>query len=158
MNVIKSVRSDYYLNFIKDDPVRPHLPVFWRVDPNREVFVLEDDETNEVLAVICAAFCNQVPTDEGELEKFSTPIGDDGLIGDIAVFYTVWSYQPGAGRELVLGVSKLIKDTMPVSRFITLSPQTEMARRFHLRNGAVVLQVNTTSVNYEYLSINDPRD
>jgi len=40
---------------------------------------------------------------------------------------------------------------MPVKRFITLSPQTEMARRFHLRNGAVVLQVNTTSVNYEYL-------
>ena len=73
MNVIKSVRTDYYLNFIKDDPVRPHLPTFWRVDPNREVFVLEDNETNEVQAVICAAFCNQVPTDEGELEKFSTP-------------------------------------------------------------------------------------
>jgi hypothetical protein len=39
MAVIKSVRTDYYLNFIKDDPVRPHLPTFWRVDPNREVFV-----------------------------------------------------------------------------------------------------------------------
>ena len=151
MNVIKSVRSDYYLNFIKDDPVRPHLPVFWRVDPNREVYVLEDTETNEVQAVICAAFCNQVPTDEGKLEKFSTPTASDEPIGDIAVFYTVWSYKPGAGRELVLGAAKLIKDTMPVKRFITLSPQTEMARRFHLRNGAVVLQVNTTSVNYEYL-------
>lgn len=151
MNVIKSVRTDYYLNFIKDDPVRPHLPTFWRVDPNREVFVLEDDETNEVLAVICAAFCNQIPTDEGELEKFSTPTTPDEPIGDIAVFYTVWSYKPGAGRDLVLGTAKLIKDTMPVKRFITLSPQTEMARRFHLRNGAVVLQVNTTSVNYEYL-------
>jgi hypothetical protein len=151
VNVIKSVRTDYYLNFIKDDPVRPHLPTFWRVDPNREVFVLEDNETNEVLAVICTAFCNQVPTDEGELERYSTPTDPDDPIGDIAIFYTVWSYRPGAGRDLVLGVAKLIRDTMPVKRFVTLSPQTEMARRFHLRNGAVVLQVNTTSVNYEYL-------
>jgi hypothetical protein len=148
--VIKSVRTDYYLNFIKDDPVRPHLPTFWRVDPNREVYVLEDDETNEVQAVICVAYCNEVPTDEGELEKFSTPATTDDPIGNIAVFYTVWSYKPGAGRKLVLGTAQLIRDTMQVTRFVTLSPQTEMARQFHLRNGAVVLQVNTTSVNYEY--------
>jgi hypothetical protein len=148
--VIKSVRTDYYLNFIKDDPVRPHLPTFWRVDPNREVYVLEDDETNEVQAVICVAYCNEVPTDEGELEKFSTPTTPDEPIGNIAVFYTVWSYKPGAGRKLVLGTAQLIRDTMQVIRFVTLSPQTEMARQFHLRNGAVVLQVNTTSVNYEY--------
>ena len=148
--MIKSVRTDYYLNFIKDDPVRPHLPTFWRVDPNREVYVLEDDETNEVQAVICVAYCNEVPTDEGELEKFSTPATTDDPIGNIAVFYTVWSYKPGAGRKLVLGTAQLIRDTMQVTRFVTLSPQTEMARQFHLRNGAVVLQVNTTSVNYEY--------
>ena len=148
--MIKSVRTDYYLNFIKDDPVRPHLPTFWRVDPNREVYVLEDDETNEVQAVICVAYCNEVPTDEGELEKFSTPTTPDEPIGNIAVFYTVWSYKPGAGRKLVLGTARLIKETMQVDRFVTLSPQTEMARQFHLRNGAVVLQVNTTSVNYEY--------
>lgn len=148
--MIKSVRTDYYLNFIKDDPVRPHLPTFWRVDPNREVYVLEDDETNEVQAVICVAYCNEVPTDEGELEKYSTPTTPDEPIGNIAVFYTVWSYKPGAGRKLVLGTAQLIRDSMPVKRFVTLSPQTEMARQFHLKNGAVVLQVNTTSVNYEY--------
>ena len=148
--MIKSVRTDYYLNFIKDDPVRPHLPTFWRVDPNREVYVLEDDETNEVQSVICVAYCNEVPTDEGELEKYSTPTTPDEPIGNIAVFYTVWSYKPGAGRKLVLGTAQLIRDSMPVKRFVTLSPQTEMARQFHLKNGAVVLQVNTTSVNYEY--------
>lgn len=148
--MIKSVRTDYYLNFIKDDPVRPHLPTFWRVDPNREVYVLEDDETNEVQSVICVAYCNEVPADEGELEKYSTPTTPDEPIGNIAVFYTVWSYKPGAGRKLVLGTAQLIRDSMPVKRFVTLSPQTEMARQFHLKNGAVVLQVNTTSVNYEY--------
>jgi hypothetical protein len=50
-----------------------------------------------------------------------------------------------------LGVAELIKNTMPdVKRFVTLSPMTDMARRFHLSNGAGVLQVNSTSVNYEY--------
>lgn len=148
--MIKNVKSDYYLNFIKDDPVRPHLPTFWRVEPNREVYVLEDDETNEVCAIICVAFCDQVPTDEGELEKFSTP-AEGQAKGSIAVFYTVWSYRGGSGRDIVLGVADLIRNTMPeVNRFVTLSPMTEMARRFHLKNGAVVLQVNSTSVNYEY--------
>jgi hypothetical protein len=149
--VIKSVRTDHYLNFIKDDPVRPHLPTFWRVEPNREVYVLEDTDINDVGAMICVAYCNQVPADEGELEKYSTPVHKDDPIGHIAVFYTVWSYRAGAGRKLVLGVADLIRRTMPhVTRFVTLSPMTEMARRFHTKNGATVLQVNSTSVNYEY--------
>tara|TARA_R110002126_G_scaffold283046_1_gene432060 strand:+ start:246 stop:707 length:462 start_codon:yes stop_codon:yes gene_type:complete len=149
--VIKNVRTDYYLNFIKDDPVRPHLPTFWRVEPNREVYALEDDKTNDVTAMICVAFCNQVPVEEGELEDYSTPANEDDPKGHIAVFYTVWSYKPGAGRAIVLGVAKLIRETMPeITRFVTLSPMTDMARRFHLHNGASVLQVNSTSVNYEY--------
>jgi len=149
--MIKSVRTDYYLNFIKDDPVRPHLPTFWRVEPNREVYVIEDDTTNDLNAMICVAYCDQVPVDEGELEKFSTPAEENAPEGHIAVFYTVWSYKPGAGRDLVLGVADLIRRTKPhVTRFVTLSPMTDMARRFHLRNGASVLQVNSTSVNYEY--------
>ena len=51
---------------------------------------------------------------------------------------------------MVLTVAKHIKETKPVNRYVTLSPQTEMARKFHLANGATVLQVNSTSVNYEY--------
>ena len=149
--MIKSVRTDHYLNFVKDDPVRPHLPTFWRVEPNREVYVLEDTATNEVGAMICVAYCDQVPTDEGELQDFSTPTNKNNPVGCIAVFYTVWSYQPGAGREIVLGVADLIRRTMPgITRFVTLSPMTSMARRFHVKNGASILQVNATSVNYEY--------
>jgi hypothetical protein len=34
-----------------------------------------------------------------------------------------------------------------------LSPKTEMARKFHMKNGAVELQENDTTINYEY-SIN----
>jgi len=33
---------------------------------------------------------------------------------------------------------------------ITMSPKTDMARDFHIRNGATVLRINRTTVNYEY--------
>jgi hypothetical protein len=35
---------------------------------------------------------------------------------------------------------------------VTLSPQTEMARRFHTKNGAETYRQNETSVNYRYYS------
>ena len=37
-----------------------------------------------------------------------------------------------------------------IKRFVTLSPKTEMAKKFHLRNGATELQENETTVNFEY--------
>jgi hypothetical protein len=44
-----------------------------------------------------------------------------------------------------------IKEQFPtVTRFVTLSPKTEMARRFHHKNGAVTLRENEDTVNYEY--------
>jgi len=47
-----------------------------------------------------------------------------------------------------------IKQTFPtITRFVTLSPKTEMARRFHLKNGAVVFRENEETVNYEYISV-----
>jgi hypothetical protein len=67
------------------------------------------------------------------------------------MFYTVWSYDKGAGREVVFAVTDWIKQNMPeVDRFVTLSPPTEMARKFHTRNGAVELQHNGETVNFEY--------
>ena len=37
-----------------------------------------------------------------------------------------------------------------IERLITLSPLTDMAKRFHLKNGAVLLNHNETSYNFEY--------
>ena len=37
-----------------------------------------------------------------------------------------------------------------LNRLITLSPLTEMARNFHLNNGAIELQVNQKTQNFEY--------
>ena len=69
---------------------------------------------------------------------------------DVAVFYTIWSYKPGAGARLLQEAAKWIHAEYAVKSIVTLSPQTEMARRFHLKNGARVRRENLTSVNYEY--------
>ena len=37
-----------------------------------------------------------------------------------------------------------------IKRVVTLSPKTEMARRFHLRNGAREVGVNVVTANFEY--------
>ncbi len=130
-------------DIIEDDPVRPHITAEWRTDHNREVFGLYEDESFETLrSVICVAYTDTIPTHEDDMN----------VIGrHTAVFYTVWSYVKGAGRTIVLDTASYIKRTKPdVERFITLSPKTDMARTFHLRNGASELRENDKSINYEY--------
>jgi hypothetical protein len=69
-----------------------------------------------------------------------------------AIFYTIWSYAPGAGVELLRQTVSHIRAQFPtITRFVTLSPKTEMARRFHTKNGAVTFRENLDTVNYEYL-------
>ena len=56
----------------------------------------------------------------------------------------------GGGKLIVKEVYKMIKKSNHLNRLVTLSPLTEMARKFHLRNGAVELQVNDETQNFEY--------
>ena len=44
----------------------------------------------------------------------------------------------------------MIKASHHIDRLITLSPLTDMARKFHLKNGAKEVQVNLTTQNFEY--------
>jgi len=70
---------------------------------------------------------------------------------EVAVFYTIWSYAPGAGATLLQQAAEwLKKDYANLKGIVTLSPQTPMARRFHMKNGARVRKENATTVNYEY--------
>ncbi len=130
---------------IVDDPVRPHIPLNDRFGLDRFVFALVDDEdTNRVLAMVCTKMCHGTPASEEEL------LADDINL-DTVVFYTIWSYDKGAGQELLRKALAKAKVEMPgIKRFITLSPPTEMARKFHLKNGATIFRINETSVNYEY--------
>jgi len=64
------------------------------------------------------------------------------------ILYSIWSYKKGCGQKLVNTLVEREKDY--VARIVTMSPKTEMAQNFHLRNGAKVFQVNKSTVNYEY--------
>ena len=133
----------------KDDPVRPHIPADQRLQPGKDVFVLRDHQEN-ITAVICIAYTNTVPKDERELEYYAQAASQDGQHGSIAVAYTVWSYSKGAGREMVLQARDYIRQHRPVTRLVTLSPLTEMAERFHIRNGATLVAVHPYAQNFEY--------
>lgn len=130
-------------DIIKDDPVRPHISAEWRTQSGREVYGLYTDESFEDLrAVICVAYTDEVPTCEDDMKWTGT---------GIAVFYTVWSYDRGAGRDIVFAVAEHIRKIKPdVSRWVTLSPLTEMAQKFHIKNGAKFLNRYIDCQNFEY--------
>ena len=143
LHLIKSI-TDTFIDFLKQDPVRPHIPHDLRVGENRDIFVARKDD-QAVRAITCVSYQRTVPTSESELfERCDTP--------EVVVFYTIWSYEPGAGRDLIFEARDWIIQNRPeIKRFVTLSPPTEMARRFHIKNGAQVYRQNPESVNYEYL-------
>lgn len=137
--------DDPLIEYIKDDPVRPEIPVEWRVSGNKKVFTIIDEQTNKPQAIVCVAFCDDIPTCVEDLFV-------ESKLPTNAIFYTIWSYSAGAGRSLIQQAQKHISEAFGnVTRFVTLSPPTEMARKFHLRNGATVFRENETTVNYEYL-------
>jgi hypothetical protein len=136
-----------------DDPVRPELDNDFRTGYGRKIYGVE--YKGEMHAVMCFAFTNKIPTSVEELEKFSTDAFlqsamRDQNIGQIAIAYTVWSTKKGGGKLIVKEVFKKIKKSNHLNRLVTLSPLTEMATKFHLRNGAKLLQINETTQNFEY--------
>ena len=141
LHIITDLR-DSLLDLIKDDPVRPELTPEFRVNSNSRIFVLRDDETQEPLAVTCVKFLSEIPQDVTDLAELAVNT-------NTAVFYTIWSYAAGAGRRLIEEAQQQIREERPeVNTYVTLSPKTEMARRFHLKNGAEVFRENPDTVNY----------
>jgi len=127
---------------IRDDPVRPEIPVARRVNGNSRIYMLKDGD--QTRAVTCVKFLDAIPAAVDDLAE---------LMGSAttAVFYTIWSYTAGAGRELIVEAQKSIRQEFPsIDTYVTLSPKTEMARRFHLKNGAGIYRENSDTVNYIY--------
>ncbi len=44
----------------------------------------------------------------------------------------------------------MIKKSSHLNRLVTLSPLTDMARKFHLKNGAKEISINEETQNFEY--------
>ena len=136
-----------------EDPVRPELDNDFRTGYGRKIYGVKYKD--EIHAVMCFAYTNKVPTSVDELEKLSTDAFlqsamRDQNIGQIAIAYTVWSKKKGGGKLIVKEVFKKIKKSNHLNRLVTLSPLTDMATKFHSRNGAKLIQVNETTQNFEY--------
>ena len=134
--------TEEIVRLLRDDPVRPEIPADQRVNSNSRIYVLRDGD--QTRAVTCVKFLDIIPAAVDDLV---------GLVGSAttAVFYTIWSYAPGAGRDLIREAQKSIEAEFPgIQTYVTLSPKTEMARRFHLKNGAGIYRENTDTVNYIY--------
>ena len=119
---------------IKDDPVRD-VSYRFRTIQGRNIYTIQDK------AVVCIANTFELPITMQELEMYSQENAKE-----FTIFYTVWSYEKGYGRTIL---NKLLQ-ILQTERFVTLSPKTEMAKKFHLRNGAKLLSNNKTSYNFEY--------
>jgi len=138
---------------ITEDPVRPELDVIFRRSYGRKIFGVEYNK--EICAIMCFGFTNEIPKTVKELDlmtrdAYLKSAQRDQNIGQIAIAYTIWSKKKGGGKLIVKEIFKMIKKSNHLNRLITLSPLTEMARNFHLNNGAIELQVNEETQNFEY--------
>ena len=138
---------------INEDPVRPELSNEFRTNYGRKIYGVK--YKGEVHAVMCFAFTNKIPKSVKELDllsrdAFLQSVRRDQKVGKIAIAYTVWSKKKGGGKLIVKEVFKKIKKSNHLNRLVTLSPLTDMARKFHLNNGAIEVQVNENTQNFEY--------
>ncbi len=138
---------------IKEDPVRPELDIEFRTSYGRKIYGVKYKK--EICAIMCFGYTNEIPKTVKELDLMTKDAYlqsalRDRNVGKIAVAYTVWSKKKGGGKLIVKEVFKKIKQSNHLNRLVTLSPLTDMARNFHIRNGAYELQVNTESQNFEY--------
>jgi len=128
---------------VSEDPVRPELTLGFRITNGRKIFGLKYND--EVEAIICVAFCPEVPYTVREMDYMSR-VND---LKDVAVAYTVWSRKRGAGKEIVNKLGQWAKENK-VDRLVTLSPLTPMATHFHIKNGAKQIHINEETQNFEY--------
>ena len=137
----------------KEDPVRPELDVVFRRSYGRKIYGVMYKK--EICAIMCFGFTNEIPKTVKELDlmtrdAYLKSAQRDQNIGQIAIAYTVWSKKRGGGKLIVKEVFKKIKKSNHLNRLVTLSPLTEMATKFHSRNGAKLLQRNENTQNFEY--------
>jgi len=106
--------------------------------------------SGKINAIVCISINDKQAISEEDLSSWRYGEKKD-VENMFAHLYTVWSYSKGAGRDIAFAAIEYIKYTYPnVKRILTLSPKTEMAKKFHLKNGAIELQVNEDTVNFEY--------
>ena len=134
-NELKVVMSPDEIR-LEDDPVRKNYSYDYRTRDGRQIFTIPSK------AVVCIAKTDKIPTTMKELEEYSKPDATE-----FTIFYTVWSYGGGYGRLIL----NYLLPQLNSKRYVTLSPKTDMAVRFHTKNGAKMIGDNEESYNFEYI-------
>ena len=88
----------------KEDPVRPELDNEFRTSYGRKIYGVQ--YKNEIHAIMCFAFTNEIPKSVDELDKLSKDAFLQSTlrgqkVGKIAFAYTVWSKKKGGGKLIV---------------------------------------------------------
>lgn len=130
---------------IRDDPVRPNIALADRINDRAKIYLWCEED--QIRSAVCVALCDAVPDSENTL--LSPPVGEL----TVAVAYTIWSYSAGAAQKLIFALRDQLPDS--IVKMVTLSPQTEMARKFHERNGAKLVRENADTWNFEYAIAKD---
>ena len=130
-----------------EDPVRPELDVKWRTSYGRKIYGLKYEDKIE--GIICIAYTNDIPHSVKELDLMSQNANLQDNVNTV-VAYTVWSRKRGAGKEIIEKLREFVKTNNQIKTLVTLSPLTPMATHFHIRNGAKLKDINTTTQNFEY--------
>ena len=139
---------------VSEDPVRPELSLEFRQSHGRKIYGIKDEE-GDIAAVMCFAFTHDIPKSVEEMDTMSRDaamqaVHRAGVQGSMAIAYTVWAKKKGGGKHMVNEVYKMIKESNHLNRLVTLSPLTDMARKFHLKNGAKLVGKHLTTQNFEY--------
>jgi len=124
--------------FIKDDPIRPTLSYAWRVSVGEMYYIGEQDDPS---AIVWVSMTTYIPKDAREIAASKR--------GLYSIPYSVWSYKKGAGRQIIMDLRDLAIYS-GWERLVTMSPKTDMAHKFHVKNGAFLIKQNETTRNYEY--------
>ena len=125
------------------------------LDAAHDLHALAHAAEGDVAAVMCFAFTNGIPKSIEEMDTMSRDaamqaVHRAGVQGSTAIAYTVWAKKKGGGKHIVNEVYKMIKESNHLNRLVTLSPLTEMAEKFHLKNGAKCVGKHLTTQNFEY--------
>ena len=146
--------------YIKDDVVRPNIPIYIKVGPGKKTFALKEGE--KILAIMCVSYGYATPINEEQLQKGT---GDNLHNYSISPLdktnffitpYALWSYAPGMGSELLKQFIASIKESYSTinaslwPRIVTMSPKTPVATKFHLKHGAKLISENEESNSFEY--------
>ena len=142
MNIIENVTQNCEL-WSTGDPVRPHLSADFKTSNGREVFGLKD-LNGSFLSFVCIAYTEGIPQNEEDLNAMASESPS------VVVPYSVWSLKRGAGREIINKALDMLRGAERAVRVVTLSPITDMAKKFHLKNDATLLRENETTINFEY--------